>query len=125
MGKAEKASAGEGLSTHGLTDCSAIAILSNFDSKSQTYGEMALFHVAGSNEETVANEPGAMSVLQNLAKEEYTVVIIYGKDSASDTAKSIFTGQKGIAKLLSGAQKKEYYTGNNVSIDRAGKVTVS
>ncbi|WP_319423591.1 hypothetical protein [Pleurocapsa sp. FMAR1] len=123
MGKAVPASAGEGLETWGLTDCSAIAILSNFDSQSQTYGDMALFHVAGSHEESVANESGAISVLQNIAKGEYTAVIIYGHDSASDTAKSMFTGQKGIKDLLSGANKKEEHTGRYVSIDRSGKVT--
>ena len=123
MGKAVPASAGEGLETWGLTDCSAIAILSNFDSQSQTYGDMALFHVAGSHEESVANESGAISVLQNIAKGEYTAVIIYGHDSASDTAKWMFTGQKGIKDLLSGANKKEEHTGRYVSIDRSGKVT--
>ena len=124
MGKAERATAGEGLETLGLTDCSAIAILSSFDSQNRTYGDMALFHVSGSDEESRVNQDGAISELQNIAKGEYTVVIIHGKDSASDTAKSMFTGQKGINNLLNGANKKEEHTGGYVSIDRSGKVTI-
>ena len=124
MGKVEKAGAGEGLSTSGLTDCTAVAVLSNFNTESQIYEEMGMFHILGSHVESVSNTPGAMSVLENLAKGEYTVVIVYGADSSSDTMKSMITRQTAIAKLLNGAKKKEYHTGRSVSIDRLGKVTV-
>lgn len=123
MGEAKQAGAGEGLETSGLSDCTAIAILSNFDSQSKTYGEMALFHVAGSDVESPMNKSGAISVLQNIAKGEYTAVIISGVNSASDTAKSMFAEQKDIKNLLSGSsQKPEEHTGTYVSIDRYGHV---
>jgi hypothetical protein len=124
MGKAEIASAGEGLSTWGLSDCSAVAVLSNFDSESERYEEMGMFHVAGSHVESLGNTSGAMSVIQKLAKGDYTVVIVYGDNSSSETGKSIFTEQKEIKQLLSDAKKQEHYSGSSVSIDRSGKVEV-
>jgi hypothetical protein len=124
MGKAEIASAGEGLSTWGLTDCSAIAVLSNFNSESERYQDMGMFHIAGSHVESVANTPGAMSVIQDLAKGEYTVVLVYGAHSASDYMKSTIKEHPAISQLLSGAKKKQEYTGSRVSIDRSGTVEV-
>lgn len=124
MGTAEKASIGEGLRTLGLTDCTAVAVLSNFDIQSQRYEEMGMFHIAGSHVESVGNTPGAMSQLQDLAKGEYTVVIVFGTDSGSNTMKSMIKEQTAIAKLLDGAKNKKEYTGSHVSIDRFGEVEV-